>query len=92
MELKEILLHPLAAVAALGSVAFAVLPGLEPLWSFIGATAGTWFPPIAVTAGTILPEVGLGDLGGKILIAAGIVYVLVYVDRLLDAALERLEE
>jgi hypothetical protein len=92
MNIKEALLHPLAALAALGSILLATLPGLEPIWSFIGATAGTWFPPIAVIAGTIMPELGLGGLGGKLLVGAGLVYVLVYADRLLDAAIERLRE
>lgn len=85
MDLEEIVLHPftalmlgLSALAQLGFGAF------EPVWSLVSATSGMWFPAIAVTSGTILPEIGFEGVGTMILLGAASVFVAVQVDRLLD--------
>jgi len=89
MNAKELVTHPLTALAvigsALGSVGFALV---EPGWSLVSTTAGMWFPAIAVTAGTILPEIGYGDIGTQVLVGAAIVFVAVQLDRLFDRAVK----
>jgi len=89
--MKELLTHPLTALAvvasALGSVGFGLV---DPVWGLISATAGMWFPAISVTAGVLLPEYGLGDVGTQVLIAAAVVFVAVQLDRLYDRAVEYL--
>lgn len=86
-RLRETVTHPVTAIAfvvsALGSVG---LGAFEPVWGLVSATAGMWFPAIAVTAGTILPEIGLGDAGTTILVTAAIVFVIVQLDKLADRA------
>lgn len=89
MDLKEIVYHPFTALmvllSALGQLGFGMF---EPVWSLISATSGMWFPAIAVTSGTILPEVGLEGAGTAILLGAASVFVAVQVDRLLDRVKE----
>lgn len=91
MELKELLTSPLTALAlllsALGSIGFGLI---EPAWGLVSATAGMWFPAIAVSAGTILPEIGYGDVGTQVLVAAAIVFVVVQLDKFADRAIEYL--
>ena len=88
-ELAQIVAHPLTGGAVIGSAVLSTIGQLAPLWDFLGATSGTWFPLIAVSAGTILPEVGLQQLGSQVLLAAAIVYVAIYADRLYDRIKER---
>lgn len=92
MALTDILMHPLTAIATVGSALLAVVPAGAPVWEFIGATAGTWFPLLAVSAGTILPNVGYADLGTTLLVGAGIVYVAVYADRFIERTQEYLDK
>ena len=93
MKGKELLTHPLTALAfvgsAIGSVGFGLI---DPAWGLISATAGVWFPAIAVSAGTILPELGYGSLGTQVLLAAAIVFVAVQLDRLADRVAKYLKE
>lgn len=84
MNAKEIIWHPVVAISAFGSLLLSVVPGLAPLWDLLGATSGTWFSIIAVSAGTILPEFGYGEEASVILLAAAIVYVALYTDRLIE--------
>lgn len=88
MKLQELLVHPLVALSVVGSAALSLLPGAAPVWEFVGATAGTWFPLVAVSASTILPELGFKNIGTTVLLAAAVVYVAVYLDRFIG----RLEE
>ena len=84
-RLKNIILHPLTAVAFVVSAIGQLSIGwIEPVWALISATSGYWFPAIATTATTLLPELGYGDLGTNLLIAAAIVFVAVQLDRLVD--------
>lgn len=91
MELKELLTSPLAALAlllsALGSIGFGLV---EPAWGLVSATAGMWFPAIAVTSSTLLPEIGYGDVGTQVLVAAALVFVVVQLDKLADRVAEYL--
>ena len=86
-RLKEFIYHPLTAgalgLSAIGQLGFGAF---EPLWSLVSATSGMWFPAIAVTAGTIAPEIGFADLGTNVLLAAAIVFVGVQLDRLISRA------
>lgn len=84
MNAKELVYHPLTALAVVGSTLLAIVPGLAPLWEFLGATSGTWFPLATATGGIVLPNLGLPDLGTQLLLAGGLVYVAVYADRLID--------
>jgi hypothetical protein len=90
-KLTEFLIHPLTGLAVVGSAVLSLVPAFGPVWEFVGATSGTWFPLVAVSAGTILPEIGLQSLGSKVLLAAAIVYVAVYADRLAERLQQRLE-
>ena len=93
MELKELLTNPLTALAVIGSAIGSVGFGLfDPAWGLISATSGMWFPAIAVSAGTILPEIGYGDVGTQVLIAAAIVFVAVQLDKLADRAYKYLKD
>lgn len=87
MDAEDILFHPLAAIAAFGSLIISTVPGFAPIWDFLGVTSGTWFPLIAVGGGTILPNIGFPDLGTQVLLAAGIIYAAVYLDRLVEKTL-----
>jgi len=93
MEAKELLTSPLTllavGVSALGSVGFGLV---DPAWGLLSATAGMWFPAIAVSAGTILPELGYGEIGTQVLLAAAIVFVAVQLDRLADRASKYIKE
>jgi len=84
MTVKDLLAHPWTAVAvvvsAIGQVGFGAF---EPAWSLISSTSGYWFPALATTSSTILPEVGYGELGSKLLVAGAILFVGVQVDRLI---------
>lgn len=84
MNAKDILLHPLSAISVVGSLLLSTVGVFSPVWEFLGATSGTWFTMLAVTAGTILPNVGYPNLGTQLLLAASIVYVTIYADRFLD--------
>lgn len=88
-RLRELVAHPLTGLAVIGSAVLSLVPSLGPIWEFIGATSGTWFPLVAVSAGTIFPEIGLQSLGSKVLLAAALVYVGVYADRFADRLQER---
>lgn len=84
MTVEDILWHPLVALSAFGSLLLSIVPGLAPLWDLLGATSGTWFSLVAVSAGTILPEFGYGEEAQLVLLAAAILYVAIYTDRLID--------
>ena len=89
MDAKELLTSPLAVVAAVGTFVGSLGFGLiDPAWSLVAATSGMWFPAVSVSAGVILPEIGYGDLGTQVLIAAAIVFVGVQLDRLVERANE----
>jgi len=89
---KELLAHPLTALAVLLSAVGSAGVGLfEPAWGLLSTTAGMWFPAIAVSAGTLLPELGLGDIGNQILLAAAIVFVAVQLDKLYGRVADYLE-
>lgn len=84
MEPTDYLWHPLTALSVIGSLVLSTLGAFGPVWDFIGASSGTWFPLVAVTAGTILPNVGFAELGTTVLVSAGVLYAAVYLDRFID--------
>lgn len=84
MDIKELIAHLFTALALLFSGLGSLVGVLDPVWSLVSATSGTWFPAIAVTAGTILPEIGLERTGTVILLGAAILFVSVQIDRLID--------
>lgn len=88
-KLRDVILHPLTAGTVVLSALASTLGPLAPLWDFLGATAGTWFPIVAVSAGTILPNIGYGKLGTLLLVSAGVLYVAIYTDRFIDRIQER---
>ncbi|WP_415381468.1 hypothetical protein [Halosimplex sp. TS25] len=81
---KEALNHPITGAAlllsAVGQVGFGAF---EPAWALLSSTSMYWFPAVATSGATILPEFGYPDLGTKILLAGALVYVGVQVDKLL---------
>ncbi|GGN92264.1 hypothetical protein [Haloarcula pellucida] len=84
-RLKNVFLHPLTAVAFLVSAVGQLSIGwIEPAWALVSTTSTYWFPAVATTATTLLPEIGYGALGSRILIAAAIVFVGVQLDRLIQ--------
>lgn len=84
-RLKNLLLHPLTTVAVvLSAVGQLSIGWVEPAWALVSTTSGYWFPAIATTATTLLPEIGYGSEGTTLLVAAAIVFVGVQVDRLVD--------
>jgi hypothetical protein len=92
MDAKELLVHPVTALAAFVSVIGQFGFGwFEPVWGLISTTSGMWFPAIAVTAGTIFPEVGLSDLGTPVLLGAALLFVAVQLDRLGERVMRWLE-
>lgn len=87
MELKQFVFHPLTAGAVILSTLGQLGVGLfDPIWSLVSATSGYWFPAIATTSATILPELGYGDLGTTVLVAAAVLYVAVLLDNGIDRA------
>ncbi|NLV10673.1 hypothetical protein GOC74_12130 [Halomicrobium mukohataei] len=91
-RLKNFIWHPLTGLAVgigtLGQFGFA---WFEPIWGLIVATSSYWFPAVATSSSTLLPELGYGDLGTRLLIAAASVFVAVQIDRLYERAQEYLE-
>ncbi|MBX0323877.1 hypothetical protein EGH21_12635 [Halomicroarcula sp. F13] len=86
-RLKNLVLHPLTGgaviLSALGSLGLGLF---DPLWGLLSATSGYWFPAVATTAATILPELGYAELGTKLLVAAAVLYVVILADKGLDRA------
>lgn len=87
-KIKKIVTSPLVALGAIGSFVLGVLPVAEPIWSFLAATAGTWFPIASVSGGVLLPELGYGAVGSTLLFMAATAYVTVYLDRFIDRVQE----
>jgi hypothetical protein len=87
-KLKKAVTSPLTALSVVGSFALAVVPAAEPLWTFLSATAGTWFPIASVSGGVILPEVGYPEIGSTLLLMAAAAYVTVYLDKFVDKVQE----
>ncbi|WP_436931675.1 hypothetical protein [Halosimplex halobium] len=85
MQVIERLKHPLTGLAvvvsALGQLSFGAF---EPAWALISATATYWFPALATSGATLLPELGFPNLGTNLLLASGLVYVGVQLDKLID--------
>lgn len=93
MNLNEVLNHPITALAVvLSAVGQFSIGWIEPVWSLVSATSGMWFPAIAVTAGTIMPEIGLEGIGTPLLVGAAILFVGVQLDRLADRVAEHLNK
>lgn len=86
-KIAEILTHPLTAVVtAIGAIGQLGFAWFDPVWGLLATTSGMWFPAIAVSAGTILPELGLSDLGTQVLFAAAILFVTIQLDKGWDRA------
>lgn len=87
MNARKLLKSPYTALAvivsAIGQVGFA---WFDPAWGLLQATSGLWFPIIATTASTILPEIGYDQLGTQLLVAGALLFVGVQLDKLVDRA------
>ncbi|ELZ23495.1 hypothetical protein C475_14518 [Halosimplex carlsbadense 2-9-1] len=81
----EKLKHPLTglavAVSTLGQLSFG---WFEPVWALASSTATYWFPAVATSGATILPELGFPNLGTNVLLAGALLYVGVQLDKLVD--------
>ena len=86
---RDALTHPIAALAvivsAIGQLGFGAL---EPAWSLLSTTSTYWFPALATSGATILPEFGYPDLGTQILVGAALLYVGVQLDKLITKVQE----
>mgnify|MGYP000716515142 CR=1 FL=1 len=81
----EKLKHPLTGLAvALGTLGQFGFGWFEPAWALVSSTATYWFPALATSGATILPELGFPDLGTQLLLGAALVYVGVQLDKLVD--------
>ena len=91
-KLKNILIHPLTGlsvvVSALGSIGFIPFD----IWGLIVNTSGLWFPAIATTASTILPNIGYPTIGTQVLVASAIVYVAVQLYRFSGKAMSYIKD
>lgn len=83
-SLKEALTSPLTALAVFLSTAAATIPSLGPVWDLVGATSSLWYPLIAVSGSTLLPQFGFRDLGTTVLVAGSLVFAVYHADRLVD--------
>ncbi|QLH83222.1 hypothetical protein [Halosimplex pelagicum] len=85
MQVIERLKHPVTGLAvvvsAIGQLGFGAF---EPAWALVSSTATYWFPALATSGATILPELGFPNLGTQVLLGAALVYVGVQLDRLVD--------
>jgi len=91
MRLKEIITHPVTA-GSFGVTAILQLSGLLPIWDFVASTSSYWFPALATTGATILPELGYQEIGTTLLLASAVVFVLVQLDKFADKAIEYMRE
>ncbi len=87
-KLKKFVTSPAAALSVVGSFALGVIPAAEPIWTFLSATAGTWFPIASVSGGVLLPEIGFPAAGSTLLFMAATAYVTVYLDKFVDKVQE----
>lgn len=84
-RLKEAITHPLTAGAVvLSAIAQLGFGFIDPLWGLIASTSSLWFPAVATTASTILPELGYEAISTPILVASAVLFVAVQLDRLVD--------
>lgn len=60
-------------------------------FDLLAATAGTWFPMIAVSATAILPEFGYQRAGERVLLLAAFVYVGILAARFVDKTRDKTE-
>jgi hypothetical protein len=88
----ELLSHPGAVVATVATGLAGVAGYLDPFFGVITATSGTWFSLAALLGGTVLPEIGSGELGRRILLLAALLYAVILVDRLSGSAARYLEK
>jgi len=86
MNSKEIIKHP-ATAASVVVTATLQFSGIVPIWDFVASTSGYWFPALATTGATILPELGYESIGTTVLLASALVFVAVQVDKFADRAL-----
>lgn len=91
MRLKEIITHPLT-YGSFGVTAILQLMGIVPIWDFVASTSSYWFPALATTGATILPELGYQEVGTTVLLTSAIVFVLVQLDKFADKTIKYLKE
>lgn len=82
-KIKEVILHPISFLLGLFSLLNYIFGTFEPLFNFLGATWGTWYPILTISASELLPRLdfvpkGTGD---KVLIFGSILVVLVLIDK-----------
>lgn len=92
MSPQDLITSSHAAAATIGAAVLHLAGALDVVWQFLGATSSFWFPAIAVSAGTIMPEVGMADLGTRLLIAAALLYVAILASRFIDRAAAFIKE
>jgi hypothetical protein len=85
MQVIERLKHPVTGLAvALSAVGQLGFGAFEPAWTLISSTATYWFPAVATSGATILPQFGFPNLGTNLLLGGALLYVGVQLDKLVD--------
>lgn len=74
MDWKELLQTPLAALLALGSVILAI-PGAEFAYGLLSSTIGPLFTALSLSGSIVLPELGYGALGTKLLLVGAFAFI-----------------
>lgn len=91
MSLAELLEGEITGLRALLAGVVAMAGVLAGGFDLLAATAGTWFPMIAVSATAILPEFGYKSVGERVLLLAAFVYVGILAARFFDKTKEEAE-
>jgi len=91
MNSKEIIKHP-ATAASVVVTALLQFSGVVPIWDFVASTSGYWFPALATTGATILPNIGYESLGTSLLLGSALVFVAVQIDKFADRAIQFIRE
>jgi hypothetical protein len=95
MSLRDTLSRLVSRPVGLAASGLTLVSGwlgmLDPAIQFVSATAGTWFPAIAVGSQWVLPQIPAvpDGFGTDLIIAAAVVYVAILLSRLGRKAKEK---
>ncbi|WP_181685825.1 hypothetical protein [Halorhabdus salina] len=57
---------------------------IEPVWAFLAATKHLWFSMATTFGSLVAPELGIPTIGMSIAVGAGVLYVLILLERFSD--------